>query len=319
MNRHDRPALEPFSESLRYSGVPVTTETRFDPTSPRLIYVLVAVVCIGLAVDMTVTNKLFEAPEMAFVGEGVGGEQVLTSNGEVLQGRYRFASALLMVEAAIALLWLLAESRRSTRSGVVVGRSRLRLYAFAALAIPAIFVAVDLTRTHHFAPEPDRTSVVVGQTTNENGETVDVTQMVLTDVGETEQRRDLFFAVALLVGGLGALGWAAKELVSPAHLLVADEEGLLLRVDGPGRPPRRFPWQGIVEIRSALLDDDGEEIPVLSIRLLDIEDVPYLPAGARAEPPWIHVFADEWDVPAHQIAPFLDQRAARPRPQGEYE
>ena len=160
---------------------------------------------------------------------------------------------------------------------------------------------------------------MVGQTTNENGDTIDITEERLTDVGRTEQRRDVFFGVALLVGGVAALGWAVKELFVPVPFLVADDDGLLIRVDGPGNPPRRFRWEGIVEIRSSLLDDDGEEIPVLSIRLLDIEEVPYLPAGARAEPPWIHVYADEWDAPAHQIAPFLDQKTARPRPTGEYE
>lgn len=282
------------------------TETEFDPTDSRLLYLLVALVCIGIAVDMSFTHKLITAPE-------------LTSMPDVIDGRYRFASAMLMVEAAIALLWLLAESRRRVRQGVVIGRSSLRLWAFAALAVPAIFVAIDLTRTHHFAPEPETTSVVIGQTTDASGNTVDLTQDVLTDVGRTEQRRDVFFGVALLVGGIAALGWAGKELVSPVPFLVADDEGLLIRVDGPGNPPRRFGWGGIVEVRSSLIDDDGAEIPVLSIRLLDIEEVPYLPAGARAEPPWLHVFSDEWEVPAHQIAPFLDQRAARPRPKGDYE
>jgi hypothetical protein len=160
---------------------------------------------------------------------------------------------------------------------------------------------------------------VIGQETNAAGETVDITEARLTDVGRTEQRRDTFFAVALLVGGIASLGWAVKELFVPVPFLAADDDGLLVRVDGPGNPARRFPWEGIVEIRSSLLDDDGEEIPVLSIRLLDIEEVPYLPAGARAEPPWLHLYADEWNVPAHQIAPFLDQRTARPRPTGEYE
>jgi hypothetical protein len=294
----------------------VTTDTRLDPTDTRLIYVLVALVCVGLAVDMTFTNRIFPAPEVLLSADGL---ETLTDDGEMIRGRYNFASAVLLLEAAIAGMWFLAEYRRRDRDGVVVGRSRLRLWAFAALAIPAIFVSVDLTRTHHFAPEPETSSVVVGQTVNEDGDTIDITEERLTDVGRTEQRRDSFFAVALLVGGIAALGWAVKELSVPVPFLVADDDGLLVRVDGPGHPARRFAWDGIVEVRSALLDDDGEEISVLSIRLLDIEEVPYLPAGARAEPPWLHVYADEWDVPAHQIAPFLDQRSARPRPTGEYE
>jgi hypothetical protein len=294
----------------------VTTESRLDPTDTRLVYVLVAIICIGLAVDMTATNRLFPSPETLLSADGV---EVLTGDGEIVRGRYNFASAVLLLEAAIAGLWFLAEYRRRNRDGVVIERSRLRLWAFAALAIPAIFVSVDLTRTHHFAPEPETSTVVVGQTVNQDGDPIDITEQQLTDVGRTQQRRDVFFGVALFVSGVAALGWAVKELFVPVPFLVADDDGLLIRVDGPGHPPRRFAWEGIVEIRSSLLNDDGEEISVMSIRLLDIEEVPYLPAGARAEPPWLHVYADEWDVPAHQIAPFLDQRSARPRPTGDYE
>lgn len=291
----------------------MTTDTRFDPTDTRLIYVLVVVVCVALAGDMTFTNRLFPTPETMISADGL---EVLTGDGVMVSGRYAFASALLLLEALVAGMWLLGGSGRRIQ-GVVVGRSRLRLWAFAALAIPAIFVAIDLTRTHHFAPEPETTTVVIGEGTNAAGETIDITENRLTDVGRTEQRRDVFFGIALFVGGVAALAWAAKELFVPVPFLVADDEGLLIRVDGPGNPPRRFGWDGIVEIRSSLLDDDGEEISVLSVRLLDIEEVPYLPAGARAEPPWLHVYADEWDVPAHQIAPFLDQRTARPRTTGE--
>ena len=295
----------------------MTSETRPDPTHPRLLYPLVALVALGLAFDMTFTNRLFPAPDAIFVEAGA--DPVLTEEGEELRGRYDFAAAMLTVVAAVALTWMLVELRRKQRRGLVVGRSTLRLFAFAALSVPAIFMAIDLTRTHHFAPEPETSSVVVGQTTDSAGNTVDVTEAVLTDVGRSEQRRDIFLSVFLLVGGVAALGWATKELVSPTPLLVADDEGILVRVDGLGKPARRFRWDGIVEVRSGLLDDDGVEVPVLSIRLLDIEEVPYLPAGGRAEPPWLHLYADEWDTSAHQIAPFLDQRAARPRPIGDYE
>lgn len=289
----------------------MTDLDRPDPTHPRLLYPIVALVAVGLAIDMAYTQKLFNAPEM------VGG--VLTDAGELLQNRYRIGAALLIAEAGLALLFLVMELRRGDSAALVVGRSRLRLYAFAALALPAIFVAIDMTQTNHFVPAPETTEIVIGQTTDAAGNTIDLTDSVLTDVGTNQQRRDLVFAVFLFVGGVATLAWATKELATPSPFLVADDDGLLIRVDGPGNPPRRFLWDGIVEVRSGLLDDDGEEAPVLSIRLLDIEDVPYLPAGGRAEPPWLHLYSDEWDIPAHQIAPFLDQRAARPRPVGEYE
>lgn len=278
----------------------MTTETTFDPTDSRLLYVLMAIVAVGITVEMMVTNRLFPAPE-------------LTTMPEVVEGRYRFAAAMLLMEGAVALLWLLATTWRRRPDGLIIGRSSLRLWAFAALAVPAVFLAIDLTRTHHFAPQPETTSVVVGQTINEDGDTVDVTEFVLTDVGRTQERRDLFFGVALLVASVGALGWAVKELVYPVPFLMADEEGLLVRVDGPGRPARHFPWPEIAEVRSSLIDDDGAEIPVLSLRFVDAGLVPAAPAGARTDVPWLHLYTDEWEVPAHQVAPFLDQRAARQR------
>lgn len=297
----------------------MTTDRQPGPTHPRLLYPLIALVALGLAFDMTVTNKVFPAPETVAAVDVIAGPEILTEHGEVVQGRYRFAAAFLVVEAALALLWMVATSPREKQSYVVVGRSPLRLYAYAALAVPAIFMAIDLTRTNHFAPPPETSSQVVGQRVDEEGATVDVTQQVLTEAGRSERRRDVLLSVFLFVGGAAALAWAGKEMVVPMPFLVAGDEGLLIRVDGPGRPPRRYGWDGIVEVRSGLLEEDGVEVPVLSIRFLDIEDVPYLPAAARAEPPWLHLYSDEWDVPAHHIAPFLDQYAARPRPLGGYE
>ena len=78
--------------------------SRPDPTQPRLLYPLVAVVALGLAVDMLFTQKLFGAPEMV--------DGVLTEAGELLENRYRLAAALLIVEAAVALVWLIADLRR---------------------------------------------------------------------------------------------------------------------------------------------------------------------------------------------------------------
>jgi len=63
-----------------------------------------------------------------------------------------------------------------------------------------------------------------------------------------------------------------------------------------------------------MLVDEGAEVPVLSLRFLDAGMVPVNPAGAAADPPWVHLFADEWDRPPHQVAPLLDQWSARPHP-----
>ncbi|MEX0825768.1 MAG: hypothetical protein WD184_03270 [Acidimicrobiia bacterium] len=199
---------------------------------------------------------------------------------------------------------------------VSIARSPLRLLAYAAFAVPAILLAVDMMAAYRWFPEPAFTESVVGTTINENGESVDVVSRSLTQDGRAQRRRDLVIASALLVGGSGAMIWGLKELVLPTILLKADDEGISVRVDGPARRSRLFPWEEVVEVRSGVIDSEGAPVSVLSIRLRDMGLLPSDPSGAEPDPPWIHLYADEWDRPAHMVAPLLDQRAGRPRVAG---
>ena len=188
-----------------------------------------------------------------------------------------------------------------------VTRSPLRLLTVALLAVPAILLSVDMTIAYRFIPHPETRDVVVGQTTDENGQQVDVTEAVLTDTGRAERRRDILFGIGLFLGGSLALGWSLRQLISPTAFLTADDDGLLVRVDGARHPPRRLPWTDIVEVRSGVIDDDGVTTPVLSIRVVEGSELPLDPAGGVIDPPWLHLFAEEWDVPAHQVAAQIDR------------
>lgn len=199
---------------------------------------------------------------------------------------------------------------------VSIARSPLRLLAYAAFAVPAILLAVDMMVAYRWIPEPAFTESVVGTTINENGQPIDVVTKTLTQDGRAQRRRDLVIGSALLLGGTGAMIWGLKELVRPTILLKADDEGISVRVDGPGRKARLFPWEEVVEVRSGVIDSEGSPISVLSIRLRDMGLLPSDPSGAEPDPPWIHLYADEWDRPAHMVAPLLDQRADRPRAAG---
>ncbi|MEE8497088.1 MAG: hypothetical protein V3S62_00985 [Acidimicrobiia bacterium] len=202
---------------------------------------------------------------------------------------------------------------------IAVSRSPLRLLVYALLAVPAVLLAVDMTISYRWIDPPEKTDVVVGQTTDESGELVDITKDVLTDTGRSQRRRDLLFGAGLFVGGAAAIGWALKELARPTRFLIADDEGLLVRVDGLRQPPRRFGWSDIAEVRSGIVEDDGIDAPVLSIRLVDVEQVPHLPAGGYSEPPWLHLYSDEWDQPAYQVAALLEHKMVGRASTGELE
>jgi hypothetical protein len=194
---------------------------------------------------------------------------------------------------------------------LVVVRSQWRLMVVLLLAIPAVLLAVDMLVSHRWVPTPTTYGAVVGSTVDENGNTVDVTVPVLTVDGKAQRRRDLAFGSVLLLGGVATMAYAVGGLVRPSPLLRATDEGISVRVDGRGRPPRLLPWESIVEVRSGVRDDEGADLPVLSIHLDDPAMVPFDPAGGVSDPPWLHLWADDWDHPAHQIAPLLDPRARR--------
>ena len=176
--------------------------------------------------------------------------------------------------------------------------------------------AVDMAITHRFFPAPETNDVVVGTTVNQNGETVDVIEDRLTEAGRHEQNRDRFFAVLLGGAGVATLGWALHAAARPVRYLTADPEGIAVRIGRPGHPMVRIPWSDVDAVRSGLADDEGAEVQVMSIRFVDPSLVPDDPVGATVDPPWLHVFADDWEVPPHRVATVLDAHAGRDRPVG---
>ncbi len=194
---------------------------------------------------------------------------------------------------------------------VFVTRSPLRLLAYAVFAVPAILLAVDMSIAYRWYPEPAFVTSVVATETNADGVEVNVTTKTYTQEGRTQRRRDVAYATALALGGGAAMIWAVYGLIRPRAILKSGDEGISVSVDGARRPNRLIPWDAVVEVRSGLRDVDGAPTPVLSIEFSDPEMVPTDPAGGIADPPWLHLFAEDWDPPAHQVAPFLDPRIHR--------
>lgn len=193
---------------------------------------------------------------------------------------------------------------------VVVTRSPLRLLSHVFIAVPAVLLAVDMTVSHRFYPAPEAVETVVGSTLLETGEVVNVTARSLTERGQAETRRDRLFAAVLFVGGAVSMVWGMRDLLWPRPVLRANRDGLSVHVDGAGKPMHMFSWDEIAEVRSGVVDDDGDEMPALSVRFADEALVPIEPASAIADPPWLHVLADDWWPAAHLVVPALERTGA---------
>jgi hypothetical protein len=189
---------------------------------------------------------------------------------------------------------------------VSVGRSPMRVMSLALLAAPMILLAVDMAFSHRLFPAPDTTQVVVGQTTDESGSTIDITEDVLTNDGRAQRRRDLAWSAALAVGGVAAAGYALRETFFPRRVVTADQRGLHIRIFGSRRPPVRLAWGEIAAVRSGLIEDQAGTVEVLSLRPVDPGLLPDRPVGAVVDPPWLHLIADDWDRPPHQISPIIE-------------
>lgn len=200
---------------------------------------------------------------------------------------------------------------------IVVTRSPLRLLVYVLLAIPAVMLAVDMNLSHRFFPLPEGNEVVTGSTVLPDGSIRHETGRQLTAQGAAQQRRALAAGAVLLVGGLGAMGWAMRELLWPKVLLRADSTQLTLRIGGRGEPLVSFPWSSIGDIRSGVIDDDGEDIPVLSVRFADDPMMPHDPAGAVVEDGWIHLYSEDWSPPAHELVPLLEHMWRVSAPAGD--
>jgi len=199
---------------------------------------------------------------------------------------------------------------------VSVARAAWRPVAYVLFAIPMILLAIDMMVAHKWFPEIDTTEVAA-VTTLEDGSTVDTTVRQVTRDGRAQQRREIAWGVALLAGGVAAAGWGLKDLLFPRRVITLDGEFLALRAGHRVGLERRYAWNEILEVRSGVLEDESGTVPVLSLRFADDSLLPPHPWGAVVDPPWLHLYADEWDQQAHEVAPRISAHLAPARTSSE--
>jgi hypothetical protein len=188
---------------------------------------------------------------------------------------------------------------------VSVTRAAWRPVVYALFAIPMVILAVDMMVAHRWFPEPDTTEVSAVKTL-EDGSTVDTTIKQLTMDGKAQQRREIVWGIGLLIAGAAAATWGLKDLMFPRRVVTTDADFLTLRVGPRVSMVLRYAWSDVVEVRSGVLEDEAGPSPVLSLRFVDDSLVPPDPWGAVAEPPWLHLYAIEWDRQAHEVAPIIE-------------
>jgi len=186
-----------------------------------------------------------------------------------------------------------------------VSRSLLLVLALSIVAMPLMMLGLDMIFTHRLYPEPETYEQQV-QVVTEGGETVTSIERPYTAWGAAQRRRDLAWGSVLIAGGLGSWLWGMWNVLRPRRFLEYGAEGLVLYPEGRRAAPMHLYWGEIAEVRSGVRAVDGSDVPVLSLRLSDPEQLPDNPWAAVVEPPWLHLLAEEWDRPAHKVAVALE-------------
>lgn len=166
---------------------------------------------------------------------------------------------------------------------LVVHRSTLKTWLASLAAIPAVVIGVDVLWRQR----------IVGW----------VSDFVFDSDPQSLDMRDTIWAWAMVLVGGAVLVWGLKELFFPAPVLVTDENGLHVRMQGPLRPMTVLPWFSLYDVDAGTLEDDEEEVEVLIIEVKEPDLLPDNPwSGRRFDERTVALFATDWDRRADDVA-----------------
>lgn len=180
---------------------------------------------------------------------------------------------------------------------LVVRRSATRMWLLAMAGVPLLVISLDvLTRRNitnwlrEIIFRPEDTQIY--------------------------EPRDVIWAWVMALFAVFLVGWGLKELFVPTRVVECRDHGLLLKINGPFKPPTAITWENIVDVRATEMFDEGERLPLLGVRVLSRQGVPDHPWGAR----WLDqrelgMLAQDWakspDVVATEIGDFAVEAARR--------
>ena len=170
---------------------------------------------------------------------------------------------------------------------VVVQRSAIRMWLMAIGAIPLLIIAADVLTNRRI------TNWLRG---------------ILFTPSDTQiyEPRDVIYAWAIMLFAASLVIWGLKELFVPTRVIECREEGLALKLRGPFRRHDVIPWARIVDVDAGEIEDEGEILLLLRVRILERGDLPAHPWGARwLEPRVLGVLAQDWAVTPKEAAKMI--------------
>lgn len=167
---------------------------------------------------------------------------------------------------------------------LVVRRSALKMWLMAMGGIPLLVISLDVLTNRRI--------------TNWLRELI-----FRPEDTQIYEPRDVIWAWAMALFAGFIVLWGLKELFVPTKVVECTDKGLSLKINGPFRAPNVIPWELIDDVRGIEVEDDGDMVPMLSIRLVGTGTLPENPWGAR----WLGerelaVLAEDWAEPPQQVA-----------------
>ncbi len=174
---------------------------------------------------------------------------------------------------------------------VIVQRSAIRMWLMAIGAIPLLIIAVDVLS---------------------NRRITNWLREIMFTPADTQiyEPRDVIYAWAILLFAGFLVIWGLKELFVPTRVIECRDEGLALKLRGPFRRHDVIPWGTIVDVDAGEIEDEGEILLLLRIKVLERGDLPAHPWGARwLEPRVLGVLAQDWSLTPKEAAKVIGDYA----------
>lgn len=167
---------------------------------------------------------------------------------------------------------------------LVVKRSALKMWLMALAGIPLLVISLDVLTNRRI--------------------TKWLTDIIFRpDDIQIYEPRDVIWAwVMALFSGFIVL-WGLKELFFPTKVVECTPDGLALKLSGPFKASTLVPWDSIDDVFGSEMEDEGEALPVLVVKVLERGDLPDNPWGARwVDDDQVALLAQDWSGDPSEIA-----------------